>query len=147
MPRPNHSQNQSYQPRALPKPRTVTYFKDNQLAEELLDTEAEKVAQSLGNVKPTQLRRFYDDVMNLRQQLFIKQNEHQDSEEAFAILRADFKMLKAKAAYAHGRNDEMFPLAFLQFFIDHVASVKTAKDFEAFCKHFEAVVAFHKFYT
>jgi CRISPR-associated protein Csm2 len=113
---------------------------------ELMDEKAEKTAQDLKEVSSTQLRRFYDDVLTLRQRLKAEQGQNRSADEVFAELRAEFKMLKAKAVYAHGRNKNTFPKEFLQFFIDHVSAVNNAKDFEAFCKHFQAVVAFHKFY-
>ena len=124
--------------KALPMPRPINYFRDGKLLPELLDREAERVARQLDRVSTSQLRRFYEDVLNLRRRLA--------AEHAWEALRADFKMLKAKAVYANGRSERTFPREFLQFFIDHVEAVKTARDFEAFCKHFQAVVAFHKFY-
>ena len=57
-------------------------------------------------------------------------------------------MLKAKAVYANGRDrGHTFPNEMLQFVVSHVHGVKTARDFDAFCRHFQAVVAFHKFYA
>jgi CRISPR-associated protein Csm2 len=133
----------------LPEPRAIEYFREGRLAERLLDEDAEEAAQSLHDLSPTQLRRFYEDVLTLRERLRVASGSCQDEprrEAEFQRLRAEFKMLKAKAAYARGRNPNTFPLQFLQFFIDHVAAVNSARDFEAFCKHFQAVVAFHKFY-
>jgi CRISPR-associated protein Csm2 len=130
----------------LPTPRPVAYFRDGKLIPELMDSEAERIARELGQVSTTQLRRFYEDVLNLRQRLAAAVGRQDNAEEVFSRLRADFKMLKAKAVYANGRSGKAFPRELLQFFIDHVEAVKNARDFEAFCKHFQAVVAFHKFY-
>ncbi len=129
-------------------PNEQKYFRDDgTLDPDLLETRAEQVAQSL-RIKPTQLRRFYDDVLRIRQRLETASGtDATQREQTFEHLRAEFKMLKAKAAYAHGRDERMFPEELLQFFIDHTASVKTAKDFDAFCRHFQAVVAFHRFYN
>lgn len=133
--------------KSLPMPRAVTYFQaDGALVAALMDTQAEEIAQQLSQVTTTQLRRFYDDIVTLRQRLIAEQRQGQDKETVFNALRADFKMLKAKAVYAHGRSDKTVPRPLLQFFIDHVAAVNSARDFEAFYKHFQAVVAFHKFY-
>ena len=135
--------------KTLPQPRPVEYFaKDGSLARDLLDGRAEKQARSLQNVTTTQLRRFYDDVLALARRLDVE-SEGGGSERREAVfnrLRAEFKMLKAKAAYAHGRDEKQFPKEFLQFFIDHVHAVNSAREFDAFCKHFQAVVAFHKFF-
>lgn len=134
-------------PKTLPTPRPVTYFqKDGSLVPALMDSAAEDLAQHLNQVTTTQLRRFYDDVLTLRQRLAAEQRQGRDKEAVFNDLRADFKMLKAKAVYAHGRSEKTMPRPLLQFFIDHVAAVNSAREFEAFCKHFQAIVAFHKFY-
>lgn len=133
--------------KSLPSPRPVVYFQsDGSLVPALMDNQAEDLAQRLSQVTTTQLRRFYDDVLTLRQRLTAEQRQGRDKEAVFNDLRADFKMLKAKAVYAHGRNEKTVPRPLLQFFVDHVAAVNSAREFEAFCKHFQAVVAFHKFY-
>lgn len=135
------------EPKSLPTPQPVIYFQpDGSLVSALMDSQAEDLAQRLSQVTTTQLRRFYDDVLTLRQRLTAEQRQGHDKEAVFNDLRADFKMLKAKAVYAHGRSEKTMPRPLLQFFIDHVAAVNNARDFEAFCKHFQAVVAFHKFY-
>ncbi len=133
--------------KTLPTPRAIQYFQaDGALVPALMDSQAEELAQQLSQVTTTQLRRFYDDVLTLRQRLAAEQRQGRDKEALFNELRADFKMLKAKAVYAHGRSEKTMPRPLLQFFIDHVAAVNNAREFEAFCKHFQAVVAFHKFY-
>jgi CRISPR-associated protein Csm2 len=142
-PRPGKFDSDKGPLKQLPIPKTITYYRDGKLVPELMDKEAEAMAQRLAQVTTTQLRRFYEDVLNLRQRLPL---EPQKAEAVFEELRADFKMLKAKAVYANGRSAKTFPQELLQFFIDHVHSVENARDFEAFCKHFQAVVAFHKFY-
>lgn len=135
------------EPKSLPTPQPVIYFQpDGSLVPTLMDSQAEDLAQRLSRVTTTQLRRFYDDVLTLRQRLAAEQRQGRDKEAVFNDLRADFKMLKAKAVYAHGRSEKTMPRPLLQFFIDHVAAVNNAREFEAFCKHFQAVVAFHKFY-
>jgi CRISPR-associated protein Csm2 len=120
-----------------------------------MDSEAEEIGRKLAiedGLKPTQLRRYYDDIQNLRarldrltQELSKSLGEEKKARSlAFERLRSDFKMLKAKAAYAHGRK--LIPERLLAFFINHVHSVSSAEDFEVFFKHFQAVLAFHKFY-
>lgn len=144
-PRPGGAQS----PPRIPPPHLVKYFRSpGELDSELLDGKAEEWAEKLSGVSTTQLRRFYGDVLALKKrlQLEAEQPGRQEKDRAFEKLRADFKMLKAKAVYAHGRDKKQFPEEFLQFFVDHVHSVTNAADFEAFCKHFEAVVAFHKLY-
>lgn len=130
----------------------VTYFKsDGVIDEGLLDKVAEKQAQDLQDVSATQLRRFYDHVLTFRRMLEDQKEQagDADEEQAFLRIRPEFKMLRAKAFYTYGRakgreKDRLQPL--FEFLQKHTASVETAKQFRAFCKHFEAVVAFHKYF-
>lgn len=133
------------------KPQPVTYFgAEGQIRPELLDGEAREFAKTLaGKINKTQLRRYYNDVVNLqrRLELLAQRIQAPDSrEQAFNRLRAEFKMLKAKAHYANGRSKKTFPDELLQFFVNHTHAVNTARDFDAFCRHFQAVVAFHEYY-
>jgi CRISPR type III-A/MTUBE-associated protein Csm2 len=134
--------------KTIPAPRKMKYFDDKgRLRPELLDGEAEAAAQAFASVSSTQLRRFYEHVLSLERRLRLEcdRNQRESEEEVFARLRPEVKMLKAKAIYAKGRDGKL-PEHFVQFFVDHDASIETARDFEAFKKHFEAVVAFHKFF-
>ncbi|MDW8130338.1 MAG: type III-A CRISPR-associated protein Csm2 [Bryobacterales bacterium] len=133
------------------QPQKVVYFgSDGQIRPELLDGEAREVARALaGKVNKTQLRRYYHDVMNLQRRLSLMAEQLRGSDrrqQAFARLRADFMMLKAKAHYANGRSRTTFPDELLQFFVNHTHAVKTVDDFDAFCRHFQAVVAFHEYF-
>ncbi len=135
-------------PNVIPDPQTVHYHLDGKPNPKLMDDDAQALGEALANqdqLKPSQLRRYYDDVLTLRNRLDVMARKPGPArEDAFALLRADFKMLKAKAAYAHGR--QLIPQRLLQFFVNHVHSVQSANDFDVFCRHFQAVVAFHKFY-
>jgi CRISPR-associated protein Csm2 len=53
--------------------------------------------------------------------------------------------LKAAAAYTAMRMpDRDRPEELLQFFVGPANSVKTTEQYRTFCRHFEAVVAYHK---
>lgn len=128
-------------------PRAVSYFDDKkQIRPQLLDEEAQAVARELAGTRlaPTQLRRYYHEVVNLQRRLD-QLAAGSSREQAFECLRADFKLLKAKAHYANARSQSMFPDPLLQFFVDHTHAVKTVQDFDAFCRHFEAVVGFFQY--
>lgn len=156
MPGPNHppapkqgGQKSSGQARADVQPRPVEYFKGRSVRPELLDEEARKLAKEISGVKTTQLRRFYNNVVQLQRrldQLAENQADPNAREQAFDRLRAEFKLLKARAHYAYARSEKMFPKPLLQFFVDHTHAVKTVRDFDAFCQHFQAVVGFHQYY-
>ncbi|MGQ9917546.1 MAG: type III-A CRISPR-associated protein Csm2 [Bryobacteraceae bacterium] len=142
------------EPRSAPSgggtPARIQYFTENgTLREDLVDAEAERQGRILGDVAPAQLRRYYEDVMNLRRRL-----EHEaantagaDPEQIWLRLRPEFRMLRAKAYYANKRSEKVFTREFRDFIENHVRSVNTLREFLAFCRHFEAVVAFHKVYA
>jgi len=86
--------------------------------------------------KRTQIRRFYDEVINLKQQL--KQNP-----EEFEIRLPYIRMLIAKAHYANGRDH--VTESFVDFIKDSISQVEDVESFEVFATFFEAVMGFHKF--
>ena len=138
------------QPSHARAPRLIQYFIDGNPNAALVVSEADELGRRLAqedDLKSSQLRRFYDDVLVLRSRLeaALRQGGGQ-RETAFAGLLVDFKMLKAKAHYANGRDRRMFPDRLREFVEDHVHSVRNADDFLMFCKQFQAVVAFHRFH-
>jgi CRISPR-associated protein Csm2 len=148
MPYPDRGRPPGNQPPAsiqLPTPQPVSYFEPgskDKLRAALVDTEAEEWAAKFKEVATSQLRRFYEHVITLRRRLEECPDEKRLNE--FDLLRPEFKMLKAKAAYTAGRERKLAPL--LQFFVNHTASVKTMDDFNAFVRHFEAIIAYHKYF-
>lgn len=134
----------------LPKPEPVQYFEKDRLRPALVDEEAEAWARRFASIKASQLRRFYENVLSLKRRLDLESEGGATRDAAFERLRAEFKMMRAKAVYTQGRAASRDRAAFgdlLKFFTNHTASVKTAHDFAAFCQHFQAIVAFHKFYA
>jgi len=132
----------------------VKYFADEErraVRPELLDGEADEIARKLQDVPASQLRRFFGTVMDLRRRMEVDKEFRKNSE----AIRAEMAFLKASAAYAAKRlgydnpekNWSGDPLELVRFFTVHRNSVKDARDFEAFARHFEAVVAFHKVYA
>ncbi|HEY3443125.1 MAG TPA: type III-A CRISPR-associated protein Csm2 [Paludibaculum sp.] len=135
----------------IPSAQPVVYLETGKVNATLFDEEAERWAKEFKEIATSQLRRFYEHVVTLRRTAEIEreQNPNLGDEGVFERIRPEFKMMKAKAAYTAGRADRRDKpkyLALLQFCVNHTHSVKTMKDFEVFCRHFESVVAFHKFY-
>jgi CRISPR-associated protein Csm2 len=140
----------------LPAPSPLTYFSDpekKQLMPELLDVYAQnrakdfipnKAKDSKENLKTTQMRRFYDDLKAIERKIMAGK-DIKEQQANFERDRALIVMFKAKAVYAEKRG--VAPRAFTQFIFDHVASIKDLDDFKGFLKLFEAVVAFHKFFS
>ncbi|HOL71237.1 MAG TPA: type III-A CRISPR-associated protein Csm2 [Bryobacteraceae bacterium] len=135
----------------LPQAQPVKYFDaDGRLRPALVDEEAEAWAKKFTEIKASQLRRFYETVLNLKRRLELAAESGLNRDAAFERLRAEFKMLRAKAVYTRGRAASREKNAFtnlLQFFTNHTAAVQNARDFAAFYQHFQAVMAFHKFYA
>ncbi len=116
---------------------------------DLLDDEAERVAKLMQDIPASQLRRFFGTVMDLKRRLEADPELRQKPE----FIQAELAFLKASAAYTakrlnYHRNERWQgdPLELVSFMTRHRNSVKSADDFEAFAKHFEAVMAFHKVY-
>ena len=130
----------------------VEYFADPErraIKPELLDGKAEEVARKMRDIPASQLRRFFGSVMDLKRRLEVDDKLRKSPEP----IRAELAFLKASAAYAakrlnyeQNKNWQGDPLELVSFVTRHRNSVKDARDFEAFARHFEAVMAFHKIY-
>lgn len=103
---------------------------------------AEEAAKRLGagsrrKNKPTQLRRFYDELVMLQEKVG-------SDKDRFEQQRPFIQMLKAKVAYAKGRDkvDENFE-RLLRKVVDEVKDPETLKQAKLFM---EAFMAFYKVY-
>lgn len=119
---------------------TITFEQDGHIHPDLLDGTAQKAAKIVADCrreanKPTQLRRFYDE-------LVMWQGKVRQQSEQFPEYLPFIRMLKAKAAYARGRNlvDGAFVDLLEQMvnYIDSEERLNTAKLF------FEAFIGFYK---
>jgi CRISPR-associated protein Csm2 len=131
----------------LPTPNRLVYYKDaarKNLDPDLLDVRAAEWAKEFRDLKTSQMRRFYDELKAIERKIMTGKDA-QEQESNFERDRPLIVLFKAKAVYAEKRR--VSPRAFTQFIFDHVASIGDLKDFKAFLKVFEAVVAFHKFYS
>jgi CRISPR-associated protein Csm2 len=94
--------------------------------------------------KPTQIRKFYDEVQRLNieaNKLGFKSAEGQEKRDAVLPM---IHMLTAKAVYARGR--ELVSENFVKFIKDAVNCVKEPEDLSVFANYFEAFMGFYKFY-
>lgn len=128
----------------------MRYYDDTgkHIRPELLNEEAQQAAQQFVNppatgkrrespIKNSQLRRFFNEFKGLERQLNQTQGER---EEAFRSIKPLVKMTNAKVVYANARS--VVPDTFVTWLKRHVQAIDTARDFEAFVLHFEAVVGF-----
>lgn len=90
---------------------------------------------------PTQLRKFYDEVLNFSNILKSIPLEKQESE--FNKLLPYIMMLNSKAAYAQARD--LISRNFKNFISESLSQIKTKEDFEAFLGLFEAFMGFYKY--
>jgi len=106
------------------------------IAEEAAKRIAEKSSDRTN--APTQLRKFYDEVVALASSIKAQPQE-------FDNLLPYLKMLNAKAAYAQARNSLISP-EFKQFLKEAIDQIQNTKDVDVFLSYFEAFMGFYKFY-
>jgi CRISPR-associated protein Csm2 len=136
----------------LPTAQPMKYFTDTDkknLDPALIDEQAlawakSFVEQTSNPLKSTQMRRFYDEFKAIERKV-LRGRGTQEQEANFDRDRALIMMFKAKAVYAEKRR--VSPRTFTEFIFNHMASINDLKDFQAFIKVFEAVVAYHRFYA
>lgn len=130
----------------LQSKETIRFFSDEEgkaIRGDLLDQEANETARKLRDIPASQLRRFFGTVMGVRRRLEVDPEFRKNSE----AIQAELAFLKASSAYAAKRlNWKGDSLELVRMLTVARNSVKDARDFEAFARHFEAVVAFHKVY-
>ena len=88
--------------------------------------------------KPTQIRKFYDEVLRLNS--IIKVNP-----EEFDTYLPYIKMINAKAAYAMGRD--LISRSFKDYISSSISQINDIDDFEVFTGLFEAFMGFYKYYA
>jgi len=124
----------------------INYFEeDGNIRSDLFCEVAENVANYIkkgkGKISSNQIRKFYDEVINLKEQLENKKGQV-DDEKAFKMILPYFKMLKARAYYAYKRDN--ISTNFKTFIEKNVDYVDNENKFKIFCTFFEAVVAYSK---
>ncbi|MCX8023447.1 MAG: type III-A CRISPR-associated protein Csm2 [Syntrophorhabdaceae bacterium] len=132
----------------------ISFWKDKEkkiINAELFSTTADELAkkiykdqvESRGKAnKPTQLRKFYDEV--LRFNGMIKTLPDEKQKEEFEKILPFIKMLNAKAAYALGRD--LISINFKDFISSSIKKINDINDFETFANFFESFMGFYKFY-
>lgn len=132
-----------YRPQSAPAAeRSLPDFNLSNLTKELFDTIADKCAQIIAASsdsinKPTQIRRFYDELVMWNERAAV-------SEKAFTDALPFVYMIKSKVAYAKGRKnvDETFQ-KFIDKTIGQIVDRKTLNNAKLFM---EAVMGFYKQY-
>lgn len=124
----------------------VRFWKDKskrQIDPELFSARAEALAKKIFEDgsnkinKPTQIRKFYDEVV--RFDSIVKSNPAE-----FETMMPYLKMLNAKAAYAMGRD--LVSESFKNFISNSLKQIHDKDDFTAFAGLLEAFMGYYKFY-
>ncbi|MBF0109731.1 MAG: type III-A CRISPR-associated protein Csm2 [Magnetococcales bacterium] len=127
-------------PGAGPSGFDITTIKfGDPLSPDLFDGKAKKVAESLnikGTNKPTQLRRFYDEICLWGEKV-------EADEKRFNEYLPFIRMMNAKAAYAKGRNN-LVNETFVKLISHCLGQVTDAKSMGRFKLFMEAVMGFYK---
>jgi len=120
----------------------LDYTKDVELFNKTADGWADKIGNGKGGVQNTQMRKFYDQVLNLHQDA-----KSMSEEEFQSDLLPFVKMLNSKVAYASTRNSgggKIVNKSFVDMMSLCINQVKSKKDLNTFKLFFEAVIGFHK---
>lgn len=85
-------------------------------------------------LKKSQLRKFYDCSIGLRERL--RQNSNN-----YELIKAEVARLIPFAQQSNTKGKA--PQAFVDFMVKNFAAINNAEDYVAFTKHFEAIVAYY----
>ncbi|SFV69020.1 CRISPR-associated protein, Csm2 family [hydrothermal vent metagenome] len=120
----------------------LDYTKDVELFNKTAFSWAKKIGTGRGGVQNTQMRKFYDQVLNLYQKA-----KPMNDEEFQSDLLPFVKMLNSKVAYASTRSSgggKIVNSEFVNMMSSCINQVSTKKDLNTFKLFFEAVIGFHK---
>ena len=126
----------------------IPSFNLNEIDKDLFDTTADKCAKVISKAnnsnggkkqnQPTQLRRFYDEVV-------LYYDRIGNSENTFNNTLPFIYMIKSKVAYAEGRgNVDVVFKTFMNNLINQIKDIQTLKNAKLFM---EAVMGFYKGYA
>jgi len=119
---------------------TLDYKKDPELFNETAKQWAESIGVGRGGVQNTQIRKFYDKVLELYE-------KSQNQEEDFGEILPFVKMLNSKVAYASSRNSaggKLINKAFVEMMNSCINQVDSKESLAVFKLFFDAVIGFHK---
>ena len=126
--------------------------RENELIQpDLFSTTAENFAKRIARDnhqkpypnKPTQIRRFFDEVVRFQSQAAaLHQQTPKNREKEWNTIQSLLHMMVAKAAYAQGRD--LISPYFLEFIRTEIPEIKTPKDLKLFASFFEAFMGFYK---
>lgn len=105
------------------------------------DKKTGKKKASKGTPSSTQIRKFFNDLLIIKQKIENTLNENSKDLE-FKRQLPYIKMLKAKVAYAKSRDN--VNQEFVDFIEKYIDEVNEKEDFFVLCDFFEAIIAYSK---
>ena len=129
----------NYEKPSLPSGYLINgYFENGAIKREYILDWADKIAKALtserGSVAKTQLRKFYDEVVNASDNF-----ERGLLTEAEAIAKVVRLAPIARESVTKGKAPELFA----QFFEKNIRAIKNSNDLKAFKEHLESVVCYY----
>lgn len=118
----------------------LDYKKDGELLNKTAKEYAENIGAGKGGVQNTQIRKFFDQVLNLNQK-----SKHTDDFQGEVL--PFVKMLNSKVAYAStrkGAGGNIINKSFVDMMNNCINQVDSKEKLEVFKLFFEAVIGFHK---
>jgi CRISPR-associated protein Csm2 len=116
----------------------LNYKKDAELFNKTAKKWAEEIGTGKGGVQNTQIRKFYDKVLELNDRA-----KHEDFGEILPFVR----MLNSKVAYASQRSSgggKLVNNQFVQMMNECINQINSKEKLNNFKLFFEAVIGFHK---
>ncbi len=116
----------------------------------MVDFDVEKVAEDLAKefvkekITSAQLRKFYNEFKELERKyqtkMLAKTSDTISKDDILNSILPQIKIMKAKVSYAKSRK--VVPQVFENWLKKSVDGINSAKEFEAFLLHFEAIVGY-----
>lgn len=116
----------------------------------MADFDVEKVAEDLAKefvkekITSAQLRKFYNEFKGLERRyqtkMLAKTSDTISKDDILNSILPQIKIMKAKVSYAKSRK--VVPQVFENWLKKSVDGINSAKEFEAFLLHFEAIVGY-----
>lgn len=118
--------------------------KAQKLARDFVGVDEDNKVITNNKITSAQLRKFYNEFKGLERKYQTKILSRTPSEtardEIFISILPQIKIMKAKVSYA--RNRKLVPEVFEDWMKKSVDNINSAKQFEDFLLHFEAIVGF-----
>jgi len=108
---------------------------------------AKKTLDKIKTTASSQIRKYYDEVQRYRRRLERITGGEKEEKKMFRAFLPAIKMIRAKVMYAKARG--VVTDDFVAFFNKHLSYLESEDDvnkFRIFCRYFESILGFYKYY-